>query len=235
MLSNEEIVERLRHLLSLVEEAEKNVEPRRRFRHREHPLWECEVEERLFRIQGRLDELIKRASTSCRLSDAEFAFGEYKFMVAANQEGRAKGVCYLSEWIGSTESLTIADPYLIKHGGPISVDEYTKTLGSLLPFSITRLELFVGPRTPRYWNQDVANSLNTLCAKRKIDLIVFHQELVHDRVWIKEGTDALVVGTSFNGLGNKCAFLLTLDESDRASFCEELARIRANCSSSTQV
>ena len=41
---------------------------------------------------------------------------------------------------------------------------------------------------------------------------------VHDRVWIKDFHSAYVVGTSFNGLGDKCAFILSLPEEDRRDF-----------------
>ncbi len=49
---------------------------------------------------------------------------------------------------------------------------------------------------------------------------------MHDRVWIKDGNRAKVVGTSFNGLGKKLAFILNLPESDLRAFQTQLPRIR---------
>jgi hypothetical protein len=63
---------------------------------------------------------------------------------------------------------------------------------------------------------------------------VYHQEEIHDRVWLKDETDAVVVGTSFNGLGNKCAFLLNLEAADASSFSAELRRIRSATRSATR-
>jgi hypothetical protein len=56
--------------------------------------------------------------------------------------------------------------------------------------------------------------------------------MLHDRVWIADHERAFTVGTSFNGIGSRCAFILELPSEDRRAFIRELASIRANVTKS---
>ena len=47
-------------------------------------------------------------------------------------------------------------------------------------------------------------------------------DTVHDRVWIADRKRGLVVGTSFNGLGSRAAFLLPLPDPDLVAVLEYL-------------
>lgn len=199
-----------------------------------YPFPDDEFEYRLRSIENKIDSLIDRPVASCRMASSN---GEnvIEFMTGRGASERAKGVKYLSNWMNSPTEITIADPYFIKDSGAISETDYKSSLKCLLPLSLKKIELFIGPRTRKYQKASIASWFNELCATRGIQLEVFHQEEVHDRVWLKNGSDALVVGTSFNGLGNKCAFLLNLDAADTASFSAELRRIRAAYTCSSQV
>lgn len=199
-----------------------------------YPFWEDEFEYRLHSIENKIDSLIDRLVASCRMASSD---GErvMEFMTGRGASERAKGVKYLSDWMNSPTEITIADPYFMKNSGAISETDYKKSLEGLLPLSLKKMELFIGPRTQKYQKASIATWFNQLCTTRGIQLEVFHQEEVHDRAWLRNGSNALVVGTSFNGLGNKCAFLLDLDAADTASFSAELRRIRAAYTCSTQV
>ncbi|QEQ96669.1 hypothetical protein [Neptunomonas concharum] len=198
------------------------------------PFLDDEFEYRLHSIEKKIDSLIDRPVASCRMASSD---GERvtELMMGHGPLERAKGVKYLSDWMNSPTEITIADPYFIKNSGSIPEADYKNSLQGLLPLSLKKIELFIGPRTQKYHKASIATWFNQLCTTRGIQLEVFHQEEVHDRVWLRDGGDALVVGTSFNGLGNKCAFLLNLDAADTASFNAELSRIRAEYTCSNQV
>lgn len=237
MYSKEHLI---RYLESLVQELKEDDNSRenayrtiRRFR-MFYPFPDDEFENRLHSIEHKIDSLIDRPVAPCRMASSD---GEnvIEFMTGRGASERAKGVKYLSDWMNSPTEITIADPYFIKNSGAISEVDYKNSLQGLLPRSLRQIELFIGPRTQKYQKASIATWFNQLSATRGIQLKVFHQEEVHDRVWLRNGSDALVVGTSFNGLGNKCAFLLNLDAADTASFSAELRRIRAAYTCSTQV
>jgi hypothetical protein len=236
MNSKEHLIRYLESLIQELRESENReavYRTLRRFR-MFYPFPDEEFEYRLHSIEHKIDSLLERPVGSCRMASSD---GEnvIELMTGRGPSERAKGIKYLSDWMNNLTDITIADPYFIKNSGAISEADYKSSLQGLLPLSLKRIELFVGPKTQMYQKAGIANWFNNLCATRGIQLEVFHQEEVHDRVWLKSGSDALVVGTSFNGLGNKCAFLLNLDPADTASFSAELRRIRAAYTSSPQV
>ena len=200
-----------------------------------YPFWDNEYDSRLHSIENKIDSLIDRPITSCNIISSGTKKAA-ELMTGRGKSERDKGVQYLSDWIGSPTEITIADPYLIKNINSISVTDYKNSLQQLLPSSLKEIELFIGPNNHQYQKACIATWFNHLCAEREIQLKVYHQKEIHDRVWLKNNNnDALVVGTSFNGLGNKCAFLLSLDDNDTASFSDELHRIRKEYTCSNQV
>lgn len=236
MHEKQRLIQHLEELLCTVRESESDEDVYRLLRRQRivYPFFLEEFEYRLHRIERSLDRLVKRPAAACRLvTDKEESV--MQLMTGKGFAERQKGIRYLSDWMNNPTELTIADPYLIKNSGAISESDYKSTLEGLFPQSLTNLELFIGPRNPRYQKISIATWFNAHCRERRITLSVFHQEQVHDRVWIKNGNDAIVVGTSFNGLGNKCAFLLKLDAIDTEDFNAELRRIRSASVSSTEV
>lgn len=236
MSEKQHLIHHLEELLCAVRESESAEDAYRLLRRQRlfYPLFPEKIEYRLDRIERSLDRLTDRPAAACRFASDE---GEsiMQLMTGQGINERQRGISYLSDWMNSPTKLTIADPYLIKNSGLISEADYKNSLESLLPRSLTTLELFVGPRNSKYQKSSIATWFNVLCQARGIALSVFHQEQVHDRVWLKNENDAIVVGTSFNGLGNKCAFLLKLDTTDTMAFSAELERIRSTVSSSNEV
>ncbi|MGW8158420.1 MAG: hypothetical protein ACWGKN_07840 [Desulfoprunum sp.] len=228
----------IRYLESLIHELRENESREdayraiRRFRIF-YPFSDEKFKYRLRSIEHKIDSLLDRPVDLCRMANSDG--DNISLMTGRGTSERAKGVKYLSDWMGNPNEITIADPFFIKNSGVISEVDYKNSLQRLLPQSLKKIELFIGLRTQKYQKASIARWFNQLCATRDIQLEVFHQEEVHDRVWLKNGNDALVVGTSFNGLGNKCAFLLNLDATDTASFNAELRRIRVAYRCSAQV
>ena len=227
MHTKQSIAQRLRQVLELVELSETDADARKAIRRSRDPdlFWDDHIDQRLWRIEREIRSLADRPASRCQFSEKDSS-QVIDFMTGRGPAERAKGIQFLSQWLSAPKKLTIADPYFVKNSGTISEVDYTASLSSLLPNSLEVLELFVGLQTTQYRNQGVAVWINSYCGQHGIALSVFNQEEIHDRVWITNDDKALVVGASFNGIGNKCAFLLPLDHDDTTSFNAELQRIR---------
>ena len=173
--------------------------------------------ERIDSIEDKLDKVLESSSRAgCRFleDDGESAFS---FLTKVGLDERNKAIKHLSGKIKGTSHLTICDPYFLK-GTKESAIEFIK----ILPKSLKNLELYVKPRIR---DKKFADCFNAEIQKKKIKLLLYKTEEIHDRVWIKDFNDAFVVGTSFNGLGNKCAFILDLPKEDQIQFMSSLKEV----------
>jgi hypothetical protein len=169
------------------------------------------------------DQLNAELAAFARALGAE-AQDDSRYVAGKGQEARHRSLAYLSDALGNAQRLTICDPYFYmpsraKGGRPLDAE-----LGEVLPEALTALELFVKPDAR---DEATVATVAALCEGRGIALDIRLTHDIHDRVWIRDGEEGYIVGTSFNGLGNKCAFILPLPEEDLAVFQEELTRIRA--------
>ena len=235
MHTKQSIALQLRHLLELVELSETDADARRSIRrHRTSDMFGDEhVEHRLWRIERELHNLAERSTGRCQFSEGD-STRVIDLMTGRGTAARERSIKFLSQWLGDPQKLTVADPYFVKNTGTISESIYTASLAAVLPRSITSLELFAGIRTPKYRREPVATWIDSYCQQHCIALSVYNQEEIHDRVWIVDDDKALVVGASFNGIGDKCAFILPLDQDDTASFSAELQRIRKTVAAANQ-
>ncbi|WP_197742268.1 hypothetical protein [Bradyrhizobium sp. TM102] len=133
---------------------------------------------------------------------------------------------------GTALLLSESDAYLLTSPGRISCEEYVNGIESALPQTMRAVEIF-SKRGVR--NKDVADRLNQMFRRRDIRVRIYKTDDIHDRVWIKDSLEAFSIGTSFNGLGNKFAFILPLPSSDVRSFLSELQIRRSELSFSKSV
>jgi hypothetical protein len=236
MQNKENIIHNLESLIQEIKENDNHDAIYRAIRRHKtlFPFYDEQFEYRLTSIEQKINRILNRPFESCLMAGPD-KINIMQLMTGQGILERKKGVKHLSDWMNNPTEITITDPYFIKNSGAISEADYKNSLQGLLPYSLKKIELFVGTKTQKYQKPSIVNWFNQLCATRGIQLEVFHQEEVHDRVWLKNGNDALVVGTSFNGIGNKCTFLLNLDEDDTANFSAELRRIRSAYTCSSQV
>ncbi|TOM09059.1 hypothetical protein CGH83_22850 [Vibrio parahaemolyticus] len=61
---------------------------------------------------------------------------------------------------------------------------------------------------------------------RNIKLTYIETNEIHDRVFIRDQDEAVLVGTSLGGYGNKLAFVLDLPNEDLENFKAALEKIR---------
>ena len=147
-----------------------------------------------------------------------------ELMTAIGDAARASSVRFLSQVLAEAQQVTICDPYFLRPYKDRSVSEYQAAVESVLPKGMKSLELFVKPRQR---TKEIAEALETYCTHSNIRLTVYETERIHDRVWIKDHCEAYAVGTSFNGIGSRCAFILQLPPEDLNTFQFELRKVQA--------
>lgn len=136
-------------------------------------------------------------------------------MVRKEQRGVALEL--LRRFLKSAGSLIVCDAYFFAE----ATSEHVADFMSILPLeTIQTVEIFF--REKPDWVIPVQEAL----AERKVSLQLFRTHDIHDRIWIADGNKAMHVGASFNGLGRRTAFLLTLPDEDLAEFLEVLKDIR---------
>jgi hypothetical protein len=228
MLSRQQTVAALRQLAEFLEQADVASE--------DDDLWEAllainlPLPLRMTGIEHKLDRLLehleRRSSFDCRFSGAD---GDNVIQLLTGRGQRAGAVEFLRGCFKGARQLTICDPWFLKPPAATLPDNYVREIGTLLPETLCRLEIFVGKRQR---NKGVANGINALCRERKIRIARFITDEIHDRVWIADDGRAYVIGTSFNGLGNKCAFILCLPDKDKRLFMDEINKRRVGKSRS---
>jgi|TARA_R110001592_G_scaffold147042_4_gene371474 hypothetical protein len=177
---------------------------------------------RLSRIEGKLDTILESNSRGkCQFSKGDDE-SILHLITGVGLDERNKAIKHLSEKLKGAKSLTICDPYFLKKYKGASPSETAIEFVGILPKSLKTLDLYVKPRIR---DKEFADCLNSELQKTGIKLLSRKTEEIHDRVWIKDFNDAFVVGTSFNGLGNKCAFILDLPQEDQRQFLTSLNEI----------
>ncbi|WP_369926348.1 hypothetical protein [Xanthomonas sp. NCPPB 2632] len=131
----------------------------------------------------------------------------------------------LRKAVGDCSTLTICDPYLLQGLAGISPQAHVIDLDAALPPGLTQLEIFVKPgkRHPT-----IATGLHEVCASRGIALIHRLTQDLHDRVWVFDHRRAFAIGASFNGLVDRCAFIVELPREARDRFLGKLKALRPN-------
>ncbi|MGB7478894.1 MAG: hypothetical protein WA924_01070 [Burkholderiaceae bacterium] len=224
MPDKEHLIDHLKYLISIVEGSGSGQDALRTIRREGlfHPFWDVDFEYRLRRLDKKIDELLERPASLCRMASEE-GNNVMKLMTAVGVAARTEAIDYMRNGFGGAKQLVICDPYFLLSNSKTSKDDYLDGINAVIPKTVKSIELFVKPRKR---DSEVAAGFTKLCQDRGIKLTCRKTEELHDRVWIIDSTRAFVVGASFNGLGNKCAFILELPEEDRRGFIKEVGLLR---------
>jgi hypothetical protein len=134
------------------------------------------------------------------------------------------GVDLLKKRMANAKELIICDPYFFFYD-PIhkSENEYVKEITSILPNKkLNDLTIYCKkPKSP-----SIIKNLKSQISP-KVDCHVYAVNDIHDRVWIKDATRGLLVGTSFGGLGKKVTFIINLPKKDLVDFLELLDGLKS--------
>lgn len=185
------------------------------------------LEERLQTIERKIDILSESTSMArCRLGEEEKQ--AFKLVVAdfASAE-RAK--THLRDSLLGCDDLIICDPYIYQGEGnkdDPNDNAYCKALLSILPDTLSKMAIYYSPKKTK---KHIVEKIDQYAKSEDIQLAKYATPDIHDRVWIKNQSRGWVVGTSFNGLGKKLAFLLELPREDLDAYLFELKRVRKSC------
>ena len=236
----EELLDRLRHVTELVARSEKEEDVYFCMRDLLQLPWDREfawhlerlLEEsaRIRAVERKLDALMDRPQLHCRFSGPR---GDdiLQLMTNVGPVERTKAIRHLQTGFSGAKHMTVCDPYFLRGLRGSTAQEYTEDFARTIPVTTQSLEIFLKPRER---DPEVAAGINRLSQERNIAVRIHRTKELHDRVWIADGQRAFVVGASFNGLGNKCAFILELPPEDRAHFIAELANVRTRATSSVE-
>lgn len=134
---------------------------------------------------------------------------------------RSDGLREVRDFTAGVKRLTILDPYFFS--GKVSrakaiAQDFAKTArlaqGQLKALHVVRNE---AKDTTK-----VLGAIRKLLKDSGVRLTLSSTDELHDRVWIADGVRAVVVGTSFNGLGTRAAFILSLPKADLDAILEFL-------------
>lgn len=224
MSRKELLIEHLKELISIVERSDGDRDALRSI-HREglyYPFWGEEFEYRLRRLDQKIDVLLERPVPSCRMASEE-GNSVLQFMTGVGNAARSDAINHMQIGFSGAKQLVICDPYFLLSNSKSSKADYLAGIDAVIPKTVKAIELYVKPRKR---DAEVATGFTKLCQDRGIKLICRRTDELHDRVWVVDSTRAFVVGASFNGLGNKCAFILELPEDDRRNFIKEVGFLR---------
>lgn len=136
---------------------------------------------------------------------------------------KAVGRKELRDFTIEAEDLIIVDPYAFS--GPIQrasdIAEDFKRTARVGGKWLKRIH-FIYDASTKCTTKAVRTSISQVLKDSSVKMSSRSSNLIHDRVWIADRRRALVVGTSFNGLGGRAAFLLPLPDPDLQALLEFL-------------
>ena len=204
--------------------------------YREMCLYKQIHSDQLRNIGSKLDYIIERgikgnASGKCQFLEENRELIKNNFSAGIGSDERKKAVKHLADKLKGATSLVICDPYFLHWCNEKQLAQNVEQLEQLveiLPDSLQEIEIYTKPQA-KAKDEKIFAILKDLLKKKEIEIKSQKTDKIHDRVWIKriEGhknykTEAFVVGTSFNGLGKKLAFILDLPEDDKLRFEDSL-------------
>lgn len=152
------------------------------------------------------------------------------------QKSREDALKSLKKRITNAKSLIICDPYILSSGkGPD--EDYVKELVDILPETLETLALVHSNKKANgklleelenaidekmNGNDGIEGESTEHIQGKKIEVHIFENDTIHDRVWIIDSKQAFVTGTSFNSIGYQLSFILKLDKDDFLGFFEYL-------------
>lgn len=224
MSHKELLIAHLKELISIVERSDSDRDALQRIRKErfKYPLWDEEFECRLHRLDQKVDALLERPISTCRMAGEE-GNNVLQFLTRVGEAARTDAIDYMNDGFSGAKQLVICDPYFLLSNTKNSKADYLAGIDDVIPKTVKTIDLYVKPKKR---DTEVADGFTKLCQDRGIKLTCRRTDELHDRVWIVDSTRAFVVGASFNGLGNKCAFILELPEEDRRKFIREVGLLR---------
>ena len=124
------------------------------------------------------------------------------------------GTVQLTNFTAGAKELIITDPYFLNPGGR-NVQRHAKWILETINLDSGTLQsvIVIGKETGGDWNV-VFDLVSDAAASRACSVRRIKSDEIHDRLWIKDRSEAKAVGASLNGFGKRLAFILDLPKSD---------------------
>jgi len=192
------------------------------FWYRLQPIYDNYLIEKLNEINERLNN----KSFQCRYS--EESEGMIKMLIAPKQgqedsrEIRNTGLKEIRDFTKDSKSLIIIDPYIF--GGesdlaPSYIEEF-KRCSRINNKTLNKIHIVYSSKHGN--TAAIKNGIKKLGSENNCTLTNYDSDKIHDRIWIKDKAEAIVVGTSFGGIGNRLCFILELPKYDLAALLDYL-------------
>ena len=157
-----------------------------------------ELQEQIHQLSRQVHELSDRR-TVCALSDkSEERRGVLQLLTGLPNRAKQERK-YLYRQLHGAEKLTIADPYFFSWSGPNKIfdkeSKYTDFILQLIPQTVQHLEIFHLPGP----NSRIFHKFDKMIKSRKIKFRHIETNEIHDRVFIRNNSDAVLLGTSLEG------------------------------------
>lgn len=219
---------RIDHLLARLENSEDLEEITdddlgRIFRHKLGPFYEDYLIDKLAELKG----LINQNKFQCRLSKEE----AMEFMIAPSSKGnnqsktqiRKSGLKEIRDFTKGAEELIIIDPYIFAGGNKKSneyLEEFKKSSRIDNP-GLSKIHIIYSSSHGRI-TKSIKSGIKKLASNNSCKISNYDTDKFHDRIWIKNRSEAIIVGTSFGGVGNRLCFILELPHYDLKNLLEHL-------------
>lgn len=131
----------------------------------------------------------------------------------------ASGYKELRDFSCGANDIIVIDPYFYSEKKENSV-EYIDHLKKALRIGFIKRLHVIYSNNDIYRTRSVYSSFKKECSENKCLYTDKRTDKIHDRIWIADRKRAIVVGTSFNGIGNQLSFILVLPVDDLKSLLE---------------
>lgn len=128
---------------------------------------------------------------------------------------RASGLKEIRDFTTKTESLIIVDPYIFSGSSDKAeaiTNEFKKAVRAAGKY-IKRIHFIYDPE-PSNTTNAIRSSIKQMLKDESIQISEVQSNILHDRIWISDRQQAVVVGTSLNGIGGRVSFILPLPDED---------------------
>lgn len=125
---------------------------------------------------------------------------------------RKKGLDILREFTKDTDNLIIIDPYFLS-GAKEDVDNYKGEVKKITNIqNLKRLSIVYNDKEE---TKVYKSELKKLASQSNCRLSLIPTNTIHDRIWIKDRSQGIVVGTSIGGIGKvRLSFIFKLPSAD---------------------
>ena len=179
-------------------------------------------------IMSSLADLRKRIDAkqfTCQYSQEDN--GMMRLMVASkdyDSKSRASGIKEIRDFTRRAKELIVIDPYAF--GGQSDDVSTTKYIDDfeyssrIDQASLKKLHIIFSSKHGQ--TGTIKEGIRRLAHVNECNYSTTDSDLIHDRIWIKDKSEAIVIGTSLGGLGTRLSFILDLPTYDLERLLEYL-------------